>query len=1396
MLLGTIACMRIKFTLALSLLLATGASATEPNTTLYERKNLVAWCIVPFDAKKRSPEDRVAMLKKLGFTKYAYDWRAEHLPTFDREVTELEKVGIELTAVWFPANLGPDAQALLAVVKKHKLKTQLWITMGDPGGKEQADKVDAAAKTIRPIAAEAEKLGCTVALYNHGGWFGEPENQLAIIDRLKLKNIGIVYNLHHGHDHLDRFPELLKKMLPRLLALNLNGMVKDGEKLGKKILPLGSGDLDVKLLRIIAESGYRGPIGILGHTNDDAEERLKDNLDGLDWLLPQLKGKDPGPKAKYRTLAGTSGSSSMGWLAEGKTEYRTPPITVEVHARITKKDNFNILVASDIKQSAFHWEVFTWPQTGHLTVYMPGMKPDHVRSEVDVCDGKPHTIAMQFEASRVRLLVDGKRVADEKIAREKLAALTDVPRGIGFARLVEGGIGCAGELEAVRISKGIVEPSDKILSLSDAAIGLWKFAGPDKAAEDLSKLKNIAKPNAASTMQSAAPPPPPGPNLKVDDPKLKVTLIDRSEDDAYMGVKLDGAGNLFVGGREKVFVFEPDGKGGFKPRRELLKFPPDSIIIGLEYRGDDLYVLASHALYLVKDGRVKRDGLKPQRILWGLPLDYHVSFHCLAWGPEGDLYLTHGDPLLNYGDWSRPDHWGYWPLYAGPQGKKHHYTGQGAVLKVKPDGSDPKVIARGLRGPVGLCFDSKWNLFTNDNDHESRADQYAPCRLLHVTPHADFGWPRGWMASKSPDRADLLDSMNTNLGRGVPCDLTFYDEPAIPALRGQLLMCRWDRFAVTRYVLKPNGATFTAEEAVFAQGSNNCRPTGIAVDTSGRIFVTSHYLGGNVVTPHCVSDLTMIAPVAVKWEVMDETRLSDKALTQLRGEKTRDILSRSPRPWELDRRVRLEEIRRYPIDKARLAKAGIDERVFSWEFGQPKSRIQLCEEIARIATSEEIAGRFKEPEEQLRLLGVLMAGIRLTVPPADAPPPEGVKLSFPQKSAFFNPELRFADADKPVDLTKLGPIGSYTMAQKWAAAKHTEEEEKLFALLLAAIDDKDNLVRSQAAYYLGWLRDPRSEPKIAAVRLELRTKGLKNHLAVEVKEAWVTRADDSTGKAIERGPVEIDPKRWTTLKADDTGLVLPVGKGQAYMVFRIASRDRQPALVTGAQEVSLWHNGRAISQETDGSILLDLQPGSNDILLRSTGIRLPLNISIRAKGAVSVLLPEKSDGTSLAERLKTATGATAIPPEFLKIDWSMEAKKGNAANGRKLFGTLGCVKCHAITADQAGGGAPSLTEAGKRFTPSHLVESILIPDRLVAEEFRASRIVTMDGVVLIGLIVKESAKEIEVLLSDTTRKVLKPVDVESRKIVATSPMPSGVVKTTDELRDLLTYLLSDNPQPP
>lgn len=56
-----------------------------------------------------------------------------------------------------------------------------------------------------------------------------------------------------------------------------------------KILPLGKGAHEKKLLEVIADSDYRGPIGILDHRPEiDAEQSLRENIGGLQTLLKEL----------------------------------------------------------------------------------------------------------------------------------------------------------------------------------------------------------------------------------------------------------------------------------------------------------------------------------------------------------------------------------------------------------------------------------------------------------------------------------------------------------------------------------------------------------------------------------------------------------------------------------------------------------------------------------------------------------------------------------------------------------------------------------------------------------------------------------------------------------------------------------------------------------------------------------------------------------------------------------------------------------------------------------------------------------------------------------------------------------------------------------------------------
>jgi sugar phosphate isomerase/epimerase len=268
-----------------------GSSKSNFDPAMFAQKNLVAWCIVPFDAKKRTPEQRAEMLDALGIKRLAYDYRAEHVPTFELEIETMKRHGIELTAWWFPGELNEEAKLILSLIKKHQIHPQLWVTGGgDPAMNESqtAAFINSEVARIRPIAEAAQDAGCKVALYNHGGWYGEPKNQIRLLKAIDRPNVGIVYNLHHAHDQIEQLAENLERMQPYLLALNLNGTQTRGDQIGKKILPIGEGDRDREVLRIIGQSGFKGPIGILNHTDLDAHGRLQENLSGLQQLTGQL----------------------------------------------------------------------------------------------------------------------------------------------------------------------------------------------------------------------------------------------------------------------------------------------------------------------------------------------------------------------------------------------------------------------------------------------------------------------------------------------------------------------------------------------------------------------------------------------------------------------------------------------------------------------------------------------------------------------------------------------------------------------------------------------------------------------------------------------------------------------------------------------------------------------------------------------------------------------------------------------------------------------------------------------------------------------------------------------------------------------------------------------------
>ena len=259
-----------------------------------ELKDTYPWCIVAYDSLERSPKERIGLIKEIGFNMYAYDWRDRHLEDTSLELQLAMANHIEILSVWIWLNAKRDSieqlshanERMFKIIEQLDLKTTLWVSLSENFFKDlnYEQSLSKAVKIIDFIAMKAAELNCKVALYNHSGWFGNPYYQLEVIKALPQHELGMVYNFHHAHGSIEDIPQIANAIKPNLIAVNLNGMKKDGNK----ILPIGKGDHEKEMIKIFRESGFKGPWGILGHVeNADVKKVLLQNIEGLRSLQDQ-----------------------------------------------------------------------------------------------------------------------------------------------------------------------------------------------------------------------------------------------------------------------------------------------------------------------------------------------------------------------------------------------------------------------------------------------------------------------------------------------------------------------------------------------------------------------------------------------------------------------------------------------------------------------------------------------------------------------------------------------------------------------------------------------------------------------------------------------------------------------------------------------------------------------------------------------------------------------------------------------------------------------------------------------------------------------------------------------------------------------------------------------------
>ena len=136
-----------------------------------------------------------------------------------------------------------------------------------------------------------------------------------------------------------------------------------------------------------------------------------------------------------------------------------------------------------------------------------------------------------------------------------------------------------------------------------------------------------------------------------------------------------------------------------------------------------------------------------------------------------------------------------------------------------------------------------------------------------------------------------------------------------------------------------------------------------------------------------------------------------------------------------------------------------------------------------------------------------------------------------------------------------------------------------------------------------------------------------------------------------------------------------------------------------------------------------------------------------------------------------------------------EGDKGNAARGQAVF-KENCAVCHRLfeEGEQIG---PDLTGA-ERANLDFLLTSIIDPSAEIRKEYQAQSIALVDGRVLSGLVLEETANTITLIDSNRQKTVIPRDQVEETKPSDVSLMPEGQLDKLrdDQIRDLFRYLQS------
>jgi putative heme-binding domain-containing protein len=205
----------------------------------------------------------------------------------------------------------------------------------------------------------------------------------------------------------------------------------------------------------------------------------------------------------------------------------------------------------------------------------------------------------------------------------------------------------------------------------------------------------------------------------------------------------------------------------------------------------------------------------------------------------------------------------------------------------------------------------------------------------------------------------------------------------------------------------------------------------------------------------------------------------------------------------------------------------------------------------------------------------------------------------------------------------------------------------------------------------------------------------------------------------------------------------------------------------------------------------------------SDGASLSTFLTNFLQDAIATLNPEERE--VLADFLPAQTNAApavAPAPHKLVKEWLMQdiephldkLKTGRSfTRGKEAFTSAQCILCHRF-GKTGGAVGPELAAVASRLTSRDILESILLPSKVVSELYQNTILSLKDGDDVTGRIVEETDQKLVVITDPikSTKVEVRKSNIADRRISKLSPMPEGLVNfmTEEQILDLIAYLQS------